>query len=146
MDSKYAYVNFLKGISETDTTKDGKLVQFNYPIYEGETNLMSVSEFKMFERDFPDRIKGNIIKQDHLMSIINLLYDQLKKDVVLLPEIDNYTKSRFEVLKDFERGGVLKPDHETESSINDLANKVFILQEQVRKNQRENIAKNSHHR
>ena len=147
MNSKYAYVHFIKGISETDVTKNGELVQFNYPIYAGETNLMSVAEYERFEKDFPDCIKGGVIKQDNLMNVINLRYSQLKEEIVALPELDDYARSRFEYLKnEFERDGVLKPDHNTESSIDDLANKFFILQEQVRKNQRENVVKSNYHR
>ena len=90
MNSKYAYVHFIKGISETDVTKNGELVQFNYPIYAGETNLMSVAEYERFEKDFPDCIKGGVIKQDNLMNVINLLYSQLKEEIVALPELDDY--------------------------------------------------------
>ena len=146
MDSKYAYAHFIEGISETDENKNGELVQFNYPIYAGETNLMSVVEYQRFEKDFPDRIKGGIIKKDNLMSVINLLYSQLKEEIASLPELDSYAKSRLENVQQFEINGVLKPDHETETSINDLVNKYFILQEQVRKAQRANVNKTGFHR
>lgn len=146
MDSKYAYAHFLEGIGETDETKDGKLVQLNYPIYAGETNLMSVSVYQRFEKDFPDRIKGGVIKQENLMNMINLLYSQLKEEIALLPELDDYARSKFANVQEFERDGVLKPDHETVSSIDDLANKYFVLQEQVRKAQRANVNKTNFHR
>lgn len=146
MDSKYAYAHFIEGISETDENKNGELVQFNYPIYAGETNLMSVAEYQRFEKDFPDRIKGGIIKKDNLMNMINLLYSQLKEEIASLPELDSYAESRFENVQQFERDGVLKPDHEKETSIDDLVNKYFILQEQVRKAQRANVNKTGFHR
>lgn len=147
MDSKYAYIHFIEGIGSTDQTKDGKLVQLNYPIQEGETNLVSIQEYKMFEKDFPDRIKGDIIKQDNLMNVLNLIWAQLKKEIESLSEIDDYTKSKFNNIKNgFEIDGLLKPDHQTDSSINDLANKIFILQEQVRAIQRKNMSKTSFHR
>ena len=146
MDSKYAYAHFLEGISETDETKNGELAQFNYPIYAGETNLMSVIEYQRFEKDFPDRIKGGVIKQDNLMNMINLLYSRLKEELASLPELDDYTRSKFANIQEFERDGILKPDHETEDSINDLANKYFVLQEQVRKVQRASVNKTSFHK
>ena len=144
-DSRYAYAHFSKGIDEVETI-NGELVQLNYPIFEGETNLMSAEQFRVLQQNFSDRISGEIIKQENLINMINLLYEQLKKDIETLPEIDDYTKSRFEYLKRFEVNNALKPDNATESSINDLANKFFILQEQVRKVQREISNKNKHHR
>lgn len=147
MYSKYAYAHFIEGISETDQNKNGELVQFNYPIYAGETNLMSAEEYERFEKDFPGRVEGGIIKQENLVNMINLLYSQLKEEITALPELDDYTRSRFENLRNgFERNGVLTPDHNTESSVNDLANKFFILQEQVRKIQRANAVKIEYHK
>ena len=147
MNSKYAYAHFIEGINSTDQTKDGELVQFNYPIYAGETRLMSVGEYEMLQRDFPNRIKGGVIKQNNLIYVINELYSQLKKEIDTLTELDDYTRSRFEYLKnEYERDGVLKPDSETETSINDLANKFFVLQEQVRKNRRQDMDRSNHHR
>ena len=146
MDSKYAYAHFIEGISETDENTKGELVQFNYPIYAGETNLMSVADYQRFEKEFPDRVQGGVIKNDNLMNMINLLYSQLKAEIASLPELDSYAQSIFQNIQQFERDGVLKPDHETEISIDDLANKYFILQEQVRKAQRAKINKTGCHR
>ena len=136
MDSSYAYVYFVKGISETDETKDGKLVQLNYPFYSGETRLVGASTYRRLKEDFPDRLKGGIVQQENLLYVVNEVYHRLKKEIVTLPELDRYTTSRFENVRQFVVGGLLKPDHETESSVNDLTSKVFILQEQVRRLER----------
>ena len=133
MNSNYAYVCFIKGISETDETKDGKLVQLNYPFSIGDVSLMGVSSYQRLKEYFPDRIKGNIVQQENLMHVLNLFWNRLKREIATLPELDRYTASRLENVRQFEVRGVLKPDHETVSSVNDLANKLFILQEQVRK-------------
>ena len=146
MDSRYAYVHFFEGINESDVNKNGEIVLLNEPIYAGETDIMSVEQYQRFKKDFPDRIKGGIIKKDNVMSVINLLYSQVKEEIASLPELDSYAKSRLENVQQFEINGVLKPDHETETSINDLVNKYFILQEQVRKAQRANVNKTGFHR
>ncbi len=137
MDSKYAYVHYLAGIDSVDQNVRGELVQSNYATPAGQTDLVSVAVLQRLLQDFPDRIKGAVIKQDNLMNMLNLLYSQLKDEINSLPEVDDYTMSRLANVQQFEIGGVLRPDHDTEASINDLANKVFNLQEQVRKAQRE---------
>ncbi len=137
MDSKYAYVHYLAGIDSVDQNVRGELVQSNYATPAGQTDLVSVAVLQRLLQDFPDRIKGAVIKQDNLMNMLNLLYSQLKDEINSLPEVDDYTMSRLANVQQFESGGVLRPDHDTEASINDLANKVFNLQEQVRKAQRE---------
>lgn len=146
MDSKYAYIHVTGQINMEDETKDGELINLNYPLLLDEINLVSVQEYESFKKLFPDRIEGGIIKKDNLMNMINLLYDKLKKDIAELPEMDDYTLSRFETLRnEFEVDGVLKPDSDEESSINDLANKLFILQIEVRRIQRE-VAQVKHHK
>lgn len=146
MDSKYAFIHFIDGINETDETKNGVPVHLNYPIHGGETNLMRVAEYNKFMQDFPERIKGNIIKQENLINVVNFLYEQLKKEIDALPEIDEHTRDTIEYLKsEFEVDGILKPDDKTEDSVNDLANKYLILQDQVRQAQRLNVNKSSYH-
>lgn len=139
MDSKFAFLSFLEGISKTDETSEGKLVQLNYSIRAGETNLMGVASYQRLVNDFPNRVKGGIIRQENLVNMVNLLYSRLKEEASALP-LDSYTASRLENLRQFEVDGVLKPDHETASSAEDLANKFFIAQEQIRKIQRSAIS------
>ena len=38
---------------------------------------MGVSEYNRFQNDFPDRIKGKIIKEDNLLNVLNALYDNV---------------------------------------------------------------------
>ena len=136
MDSNYAYVHFLKPIGETDISVNGELLQFNQQFLEGETNLVSVAEYQTFQKHFPDRIKGNIIKKDNLLNMINYLYAMLKPEIEQLSEISDYTSSRIKEMATFEKNGILCPDHYTDSSIEDLANKFFILQYNIRKEQK----------
>lgn len=133
--SDYAWAHFFEGIAETDETSNGIIVQLNYHIRAGETNLMSVATYRRLVDDFPDRLEGGTIKQENLVNMVNLLYDRLKEEISVLP-LDGYTASRLENVRQFEVNGVLRPDHETVSSVEDLANKFFILQEQIRRLQR----------
>lgn len=133
--SNYAWVHFFEGIAETDKTSNGIIVQLNYPIRAGETNLMSVATYRRLVNDFPDRLEGGTIKQENLVNMVNLLYDRLKEEILVL-SLDGYAASRLENLRRFEVNGVLRPDHETVSSVEDLANKFFILQERIRRLQR----------
>lgn len=136
MNSNFAYMHYVADIAETDQTKDGKMVQLNYPHLEGTTDLVDVNVYKRLKEYFPDRIEGGVIAQENLMNVVNYLYDQLKREIEILPEISDKTQERLSILKsNFEKDGILKPDHNTESSINDLANKYFYLQELVRLDQ-----------
>lgn len=133
MNSKLAYVHFTQDIGMSDVNVAGEIIQLNNPIYAGQTDLMSVADFMMFKKDFPDRVEGEIIKEDNLLNVVNTLYAKLKEEIAELPELSEYTQTRYDYLKSqFEVNGVLKPDHNTVESINDLANKYYILQEQVR--------------
>ncbi len=143
-DSRYAYVQFIDGINEVDRTVNGELVQFNYPIYEGETNLVGVEEYNFLQENFPERIKGSVVKQDNLMNVVNLLYDRLKDDISSLPEVDDELKYKLDILKSFEQDGVLKPLGVDD--VDDLANKYFLVQYDVRKAQRQNVMAENHHK
>ena len=144
MDSKYAYVVYLKGIQSGDVTADGKIVQLNQPAFKGQVDLVSVDEFKRLKRDFPDCIKGDVIKKDNLIHMVNYCYASLKEDAASLVDDSDDVRRRLNYFQDeFERDGVLVPDHMTESSINDLANKYFLFQDSVR-NAQVAKAKKSH--
>ena len=144
MDSNYAYAVFIDGIKESDMTKAGRIVEFNYPINKGEVNLMSISEYRRMQEDFTDRIKGGIIKQDNLLNMLNLIYGKLKDEIESMSNIDDDVERRYDYLKsEFEQDGILVPDHNTKDSINDLANKVFSFQSHVRKNQRDENSKSN---
>ncbi len=81
-DSRYAYAHFNKGIDEVETI-NGELVQLNYPIFEGETNLMSAEQFRVLQQNFSDRISGEIIKQENLINMIGVknVIKNIKKNV-----------------------------------------------------------------
>ena len=49
---------------------------------------MGVSEYNRFQNDFPDRIKGEIIKEDNLLNVLNALYDNLGKDIENISQVD----------------------------------------------------------
>ena len=147
MESKYAYLTFLKDIEQTDTNAKGELVQFNMSYPEGQVDVMRVDEFEMFKREFPDRVSGNVMTVDKLVNTINYLYyDVLKKQIDELPEMDGDTRSRIENLEQMEFNGKLQPDSDSLDSIYDLVNKYISLQECVRKEQRQSIARTSMNR
>ena len=137
MDSKYAYAHFTRDIQVEDSNSEGKLVMLNEPIHEGETNLMSVSEFQRLEKEFPDRIHGKVIQQEALMDVVNLMYENLKKEIEEMPYVNENIQRDLEYLKgEFEFNNVLKPDSNDVSSINDITNKFIQLQNKVRSAQR----------
>ena len=137
MDSKYAYAHFTRDIQVEDRNSEGKLVMLNEPIREGETNLMSVSEFQRLEKEFPDCIHGKVIQQEALMDVVNLMYENLKKEIEDMPYVNENVQRDLEYLKgEFEFNNVLKPDSNDVSSINDITNKFIQLQNKVRSAQR----------
>ena len=99
MDSKYAYAHFTRDIQVEDSNSEGKLVMLNEPIHEGETNLMSVSEFQRLEKEFPDRIHGKVIQQEALMDVVNLMYENLKKEIEDMPYVNENIQRDLEYLK-----------------------------------------------
>lgn len=133
MDSKYAYVQYLKPIHSGDVTAEGKMVELNRPSLAGQLDLVSASEFARLQRDFPDCVKGAVIKQDNLINMVNYCYDKLKKEAEPLRSSDDEVERRLSYLEnEFEVNGVLTPDSASESAFNDLANKYFLLQNGVR--------------
>jgi hypothetical protein len=115
----------------------------NEPIKEGETNLMSASEFQRLEKDFPDRIRGKVIQQEALMDVVNLMYENLKKEIESMPQADERIQRDLEFLKgEFEFNHVLKPDSDDITSVNDVTNKFIQLQNRVRSVQRQNVDSN----
>ena len=138
MNSDYAYVHFIQPIKESDQTINGDLVQLNSPILEGETNLMGVSEYNRFQNDFPDRIKGEIIKEDNLLNVLNALYDNLGKDIENISQVDEATRTKFEQLGNtLDFVNAMESNQQSyKSEVEDLANKLYLVQNRVRAAQR----------
>ena len=130
MNSDYAYVHFTQPIKESDQTINGELVQLNSPILEGETNLMGVSEYNRFQNDFPDRIKGEIIKEDNLLNVLNALYDNLGKDMENISQLDEVTRTKFEQLGNtLDFVNAMESNQQSyKSEVEDLANKLYLVQ------------------
>lgn len=130
MNSDYAYVHFTQPIKESDQTINGDLVQLNSPILEGETNLMGVSEYNRFQNDFPDRIKGEIIKEDNLLNVLNALYDNLGKDMENISQLDEVTRTKFEQLGNtLDFVNAMESNQQSyKSEVEDLANKLYLVQ------------------
>ena len=131
-DSDYAYVTYLKPVSSTEMNHKGELVQFNRPSYEGEVDLISATELERLNQDFPDNIKGKVIKYGDLENVLSYIFDGLKKDYSKLDMNDDRCKDKMQYLDSFAIDGKLTADHQDESSLSDLANKVFNFQESVR--------------
>lgn len=136
MDSKFAYVQYTKSIHSGDVTAEGHLVELVRPSLAGQLDLVSVGEYKRLQRDFPDCIKGGIIKQDNLINMVNYCYEKLKKEATELRGSDSNVDRRLSYLEsEFEVDGILRADSNSESAFNDLANKYFLLQNDVRQAQ-----------
>lgn len=146
MNSDYAYVHFTQPIKESDQTINGELVQLNSPILEGETNLMGVSEYNRFQNDFPDRIKGEIIKEDNLLNVLNALYDNLGKDIENISQVDEATRTKFEQLGNtLDFVNAMESNQQSyKSEVEDLANKLYLVQNRVRAAQRSKTHQNGH--
>jgi hypothetical protein len=144
MNSDYAYVHFTQPIKESDQTINGELVQLNSPILEGETNLMGVSEYNRFQNDFPDRIKGEIIKEDNLLNVLNALYDNLGKDMENISQLDEVTRTKFEQLGNtLDFVNAMESNQQSyKSEVEDLANKLYLVQNRVRAAQRSKTHQN----
>lgn len=144
MNSDYAYVHFTQPIKESDQTINGDLVQLNSPILEGETNLMGVSEYNRFQNDFPDRIKGEIIKEDNLLNVLNALYDNLGKDMENISQLDEATRTKFEQLGNtLDFVNAMESNQQSyKSEVEDLANKLYLVQNRVRAAQRSKTHQN----
>lgn len=144
MNSDYAYVHFTQPIKESDQTINGDLVQLNSPILEGETNLMGVSEYNRFQNDFPDRIKGEIIKEDNLLNVLNALYDNLGKDMENISQLDEVTRTKFEQLGNtLDFVNAMESNQQSyKSEVEDLANKLYLVQNRVRAAQRSKTHQN----
>ncbi|CDC61364.1 unknown [Clostridium sp. CAG:417] len=144
MNSDYAYVHFTQPIKESDQTINGELVQLNSPILEGETNLMGISEYNRFQNDFPDRIKGEIIKEDNLLNVLNALYDNLGKDIENISQVDEATRTKFEQLGNtLDFVNAMESNQQSyKSEVEDLANKLYLVQNRVRAAQRSKTHQN----
>ena len=144
MNSDYAYVHFTQPLKESDQTINGELVQLNSPILEGETNLMGVSEYNRFQNDFPDRIKGEIIKEDNLLNVLNALYDNLGKDMENISQLDEVTRTKFEQLGNtLDFVNAMESNQQSyKSEVEDLANKLYLVQNRVRAAQRSKTHQN----
>lgn len=144
MNSDYTYVHFTQPIKESDQTINGELVQLNSPILEGETNLMGVSEYNRFQNDFPDRIKGKIIKEDNLLNVLNALYDNLGKDMENISQLDEVTRTKFEQLGNtLDFVNAMESNQQSyKSEVEDLANKLYLVQNRVRAAQRSKTHQN----
>lgn len=144
MNSDYAYVHFTQPIKESDQTINGELVQLNSPILEGETNLMGISEYNRFQNDFPDRIKGEIIKEDNLLNVLNALYDNLGKDMENISQLDEVTRTKFEQLGNtLDFVNAMESNQQSyKSEVEDLANKLYLVQNRVRAAQRSKTHQN----
>ena len=132
----YAYLRYTKDLNTDEVTRDGHIVNLNVPCKEGTTDLVSVDAYNKFMRDFPDAAVGKIINQEDLLNMVRFCFDALKNDIEKLPEVDqDVTRQLNYIQSEYMIGGKLTPEHNDEKSIEDLAEKVFYLQQAIRDNQ-----------
>ena len=139
-ESNYAIITYLDTMNTSEVNSKGEIVQFNRPTYAGQTDLISVSSFKRLSDDFPDRVKGSAIKYGNLENMLSYCFDKLKNEYSQIGETDSYCESKMQMLQSFERNGKLNADHQTPSSLEDMANKVFGIQESIRDLQSKNLS------
>ena len=91
---------------------------------------MGVSEYNRFQNDFPDRIKGEIIKEDNLLNVLNDLYDNLGKDMENISQLDEVTRTKFEQLGNtLDFVNAMESNQQSyKSEVEDLANKLYLVQ------------------
>lgn len=106
--------------------------------------MTGVSEYNRFQNDFPDRIKGEIIKEDNLLNVLNALYDNLGKDMENISQLDEVTRTKFEQLGDIlDFVNAMKSNQQSyKSEVEDLANKLYLVQNRVRAAQRSKTHQN----
>lgn len=132
-DSNYAYITYLETIGMTDVNAKGELVQFNRESLEGQVDLVTVQQLEKLRSNFPSKVKGKAIKYGNLENMASLCFERLKQEYSELGESDSYVESKIQQLESFaDKNGRLGSDHQTKESLDDLANKVFVVQEAVR--------------
>lgn len=131
-ESSFAIITYLDTMGTSEVNSKGEIVQFNRPSYAGQTDLISASGFKRLSDDFPDRVKGSVIKYGNLENVLSYCMDNLRSEYSQIGETDPYCESKMQMLQSFERNGKLNADHPTPSSLEDLASKVFGVQESIR--------------
>ncbi len=137
--SEYAYIAYLEPIEITDVNSKGELVQFNRASLEDQIDLIPARQLEKLSEQFPNKVTGKIIKYGNLENIASLCFDKLKKEYSKLKETDEDVDSRIQQLESYAIDGRLCADHQNESSLNDLANKVFNVQEAIRDLQSKNL-------
>lgn len=143
-DSNFAIITYLKSMGIEEVNSKGEIMQFNRGSYEGQTDLISASEFLRLCEDFPGKVKGSIIKYGNLENMLSYCFEHLKDDYSRLNERDAYCDSKIDMLNSFAFEGKLIADHQTPSSLDDLANKVFNVQETIRNLQSRELSNSNH--
>ena len=150
MESRYAYMVYTTDFDTTEQNYKGELIEFNRPAYKGQIDLVGTHTYELISRDFPDRIKGGIIQEDNLLNVIRQLFEGIEKDYNSLADKDDYLRMRFnefknvldyvvmrantrKKFKDMPRTAkVMGIDMDISRDVNDLANKFFNLQYEIR--------------
>ena len=135
MNSKYAYIRYIKSINSGDLATTGEAVQLEYNIIEGRSRLVSIAEFERLKRDFPDCIEGNIVKQEDLLYVIGLCYDEIKSTARMIAEDDKLIGDKFKTFEDAYTDTVLckRTGELKDFQVEDLANKYYVLQDKIQR-------------
>lgn len=64
--------------------------------------------------------------------MLSLIFDTLKAEYSKISENDEFIDSKIQYLDSFFSNGRLTADHQNKTSLDDLANKVFSVQESIR--------------
>ena len=131
-DSEYAYVIYTDTINCEEINSKGEIVLLKSPSYAGQIDLVTAKQFKKLSTDFPNKVKGDIIKYNNLENMISYCFNNLCKEYAELDEKESTCDMKIEEFGTYFENGKISAFHPTISSINDLANKYSSLQNDVR--------------
>ena len=127
--ANFAYIEYLKDIKTGDVDSLGNLVELSQDLKKGDIELVSVYAFKIMKKLFPDAVSGVVLEENELGVFLNSLFQNLKSEINKLPAyyVDSHMYLDY-VIEEYCDKNTLQLRY-TDSNVNDLANKIFILQE-----------------
>lgn len=130
--ANFAYIEYLKDIKTGDVDSLGNLVELSQDLKKGDIELASVYAFKIMKKLFPGAVSGVVLEENELGVFLNSLFQNLKSEINKLPTyyVDSHMYLNY-IIEEYCDKNTLQLRY-TDSNINDLADKIFILQEKVK--------------
>lgn len=130
--ANFAYIEYLKDIKTGDVDSLGNLVELSQDLKKGDIELVSVYAFKIMKKLFPNAVSGVVLEENELGVFLNSLFQDLKSEINKLPTyyVDSHMYLDY-VIEEYCDKNTLQLRY-TDSNVNGLANKIFILQEKAK--------------